>query len=263
MKVRDIIEAIESAAPLRFQDEWDNSGLQVGFPDSEVEKVLVCLDVTEAIVEEAVNTGAQMIVSHHPLIFKALKQVSDSTYQQRCVVKALSGGIAIYSAHTSLDNAPCGVNHKIASLAGLQDLSWLLPKEGGEAGSGLTGTLPSPERDSDFLARMKRLFGVECLRHTECNGRSIKKVALCGGAGAFLMREAREQGADCFVTGEFHYHDYFENDGMLLAELGHYQSEQYTSDLLSELLRAAFPTLDIVKTTLNTNPTCYLTEPRG
>ena len=263
MKVRDIIEAIESAAPLRFQDEWDNSGLQVGFPDSEIEKVLVCLDVTEAIVEEAVNTGAQMIVSHHPLIFKALKQVSDSTYQQRCVVKALSGGIAIYSAHTSLDNAPGGVNHKIAKLIGLQDLEWLQAKDGEDAGSGLIGTLPAPEHDSDFLRRLQSVFKVHSLRHSECNGRNIKTVALCGGSGAFLMREAREQGADCFVTGEFHYHDYFENDGMLLAELGHYQSEQYTSDLLCELLRAAFPTLDIVKTTLNTNPTCYLTETRG
>ncbi len=257
MKVRDIISAIERIAPLRLQDEWDNSGLQVGFMDAGVNKVLVCLDVTEAIVDEAAALGCQMIVSHHPLLFKPLSQVSDVTYQQRCVVKALASGVAVYSAHTSLDNAPGGVNHKIAGLIGLQDLRWLMPKEGEDAGSGLIGTLPAPERDSDFLRRIKGIFGVECLRHSECSDREIRTVALCGGAGGFLMREAVRKGADCFVTGEFHYHDYFENDGMLLAELGHYQSEQYTIELLAELLETAFPKLEVHKTSINTNPTRY------
>ena len=257
MKVRDIIGAIERTAPLRLQDEWDNSGLQVGFLDGEASRVLVCLDVTEAIVAEAIERGCELIVSHHPLIFKALNQVSDTTYQQRCVVKALAKNIAVYSAHTSLDNAPGGVNHKIAEIIGLQNLQWLLPKEGEDAGSGLIGTLPAPERDFDFLKRLRKSFGVECLRHSECNGRTIKTVALCGGAGAFLMKDAVRKGADCFVTGEFHYHDYFENDGMLLAELGHYQSEQYTIDLLTELLKAACPSLEVLKTSINTDPTRY------
>lgn len=257
MTVKDIVCAIERVAPLRFQDVWDNSGLQVGFGTSAVSKVLVCLDVTEAVVDEAAALGCQMIVSHHPLIFKALTQVGDSTYQQRCVVKALTRGIAIYSAHTSLDNAPGGVNHKIAELIGLHDLQWLQPKEGEDAGSGLVGTLPKSETDSEFLKRIKSAFGVECLRHSQCNGRQIKTVALCGGSGAFLMKEAGRKGADCFVTGEFHYHDYFENDGMLLAELGHYQSEKFTIDLLASVLAAACPETDIIKTSLNTNPICY------
>lgn len=257
MKVKDIVRVIERTAPLKLQDEWDNSGLQVGFLDSEVDKVLVCLDVTEAVVEEAAKRGCQMIVSHHPLIFKALKEVSDSTYQQRCVVRALACGIAVYSAHTSLDNAPGGVNHKIAELIGLKNLRWLEPKEGEDAGSGLVGMLPEPERDSDFLQRIKKTFGVECLRHSECNGREIKTVALCGGSGAFLMRNAVRQDADCFVTGEFHYHDYFENDGMLLAELGHYQSEQFTIDLLCGLLKSGCPSVEVVSTALDTNPTRY------
>ena len=256
MTVNDIIEAIERCAPLRFQEEWDNSGLQLGFRRAAVHKVLVCLDVTEAVVDEAAEAGCEMIVSHHPLIFKALSQVSDSTYQQRCVVKAINKGIAIYSAHTSLDNAPGGVNHKIAELIGLQKLCWLLPGDGG-SGSGLIGSLPAAESDSGFLARIKRIFSVDCLRHSECSGRQIKTVALCGGSGGFLMREAVRQGADCFITGEFHYHDYFENDGMLLAELGHYQSEQYTIDLLAGLLSEDFPALELMKTALNTNPICY------
>ena len=257
MTVREIIDNLERKAPLLLQDDWDNSGLQVGFPEADVDKVLVCLDVTEAVVDEAAKLGCGMIVSHHPLLFKALSQVSDATYQQRCVVKALAAGIAIYSAHTSLDNAPGGVNHKIAELIGLKDTDWLLPLLDEYGGSGLIGTLAKPERDSDFLKRIKKVFGVESLRHSECSGRMIKTVALCGGAGAFLMGDAKDKGADCFITGELHYHDYFENDGMLLAELGHFQSEQFTIDLLSDLLSKAFPSLSVLKTAINTNPIRY------
>ena len=257
MKLREIITALEELAPLRLQDEWDNSGLQVGFPDTEIRRVLVCLDITEAIVDEAVAKGCNLIVSHHPLLFKALRQVSDATYQQRCVVRALSAGISIYSAHTSLDNAPGGVNHKIAGLLGLQNLRWLAPLEGEDAGSGLVGELPRPEKDADFLARVKRSFGVQCLRHSALDGREIRRVALCGGAGAFLLGDAVRAGADCFLSGEFHYHDYFENGGVLLAELGHYQSEQFTQDLLLDWLKANCPGLEVLKTAIDTNPICY------
>lgn len=260
MKLREIIAALERLAPLRLQDEWDNSGLQVGFPEAEVSKALVCLDVTEEIVKEAVDNGCNLIVSHHPLIFKALRQVSDATYQQRCVVHALASGISIYSAHTSLDNAPGGVNHRIAGKLGLQQLRWLCPKEGEDAGSGLVGELPAPERDTDFLARVQDTFGVECLLHSAPDGREIRRVALCGGAGAFLMRDAVRAGADCFLSGEFHYHDYFENQGVLLCELGHWQSEQFTQDLLLEYLAAACPALQVLKTAHNTNPIRYATR---
>ncbi len=257
MKLKEVIDALERLAPLRLQDEWDNSGLQVGFPDAEVSRVLVCLDVTEKIVEEAVARGCELIVSHHPLLFKPLRQVSDTTYQQRCVVRALAAGVSIYSAHTSLDNAPGGVNHRIAGLLGLRDLQWLQPREDGAGGTGLVGQLPQPERDAEFFARIKRLFGVRNLRHSEPDGRKIRRVALCGGAGAFLLREAVRAGADCFLSGEFHYHDYFENGGVLLAELGHYQSEQFTQDLLRDYLLESCPALEVVKTALDTNPIRY------
>lgn len=257
MKLKEIIAALERLAPPRLQEEWDNSGLQVGFPEAEVSRVLVCLDITEAIVDEAIAKQCNMIVSHHPLLFKALRQVSDATYQQRCVVRALSAGISIYSAHTSLDNAPGGVNHKIAGLLGLQNLRWLTPLEGEDAGSGLVGELPRPEKDADFLARVKRSFGVQCLRHSALDGREIRRVALCGGAGAFLLGDAVRAGADCFLSGEFHYHDYFENGGVLLAELGHYQSEQFTQDLLLDWLKANCPGLEVLKTAIDTNPICY------
>ena len=257
MKLREVIAALEHLAPLRLQDEWDNSGLQVGFPEAEIDSVLVCLDITEAVVDEAIAAKCNLIVSHHPLIFKALRQVSDATYQQRCVVKALAAGISIYSAHTSLDNAPGGVNHRIAALLGLQKLRWLSPRDGEDAGSGLVGELPASEPDAAFLARVQRTFGVECLQHSALDGRQVRRVALCGGAGAFLLHDAVCAGADCFISGEFHYHDYFENQGVLLAELGHYQSEQFTQDLLLEYLHKTCPGLTVRKTAINTNPICY------
>lgn len=257
MKLREIIAALERTAPLRLQEEWDNSGLQVGFPQAEISSVLVCLDVTEAVVEEAAAKGCQLVVSHHPLLYRPLRQVSDATYQQRCVVKALAAGISIYSAHTSLDNAPGGVNHKIAALLGLQNLSWLAPLASGEGGSGLVGELPVPEEDRAFLERVRRTFRVESLRHSAPDGRQIRRVALCGGSGGSFLSEAIRAGVDCYLTGELHYHDYFDTGGVLLAELGHYQSEQFTQDLLKDLLMASFPSLHVVKTELDTNPICY------
>ncbi len=257
MKLKQIISHIETLAPLAAQDGFDNSGLQVGFPEQEISKVLVCLDITEEVVVEAERKGCELILSHHPLLFHPLKQVSDCSYQQRCVVSALKAGIAIYSAHTSLDNSPGGVNYKIAELIGLEDLCWLSPKEGQDAGSGLIGTMRGPMTDSDFLDFLKARFRVTSLRCSEPCGKTIRRVALCGGAGAFLLPDAIHEGADCFVCGEFHYHDYFESSGVLLAELGHYQSEQFTSELLRDTLSGAFPELQVSITEIDTNPIRY------
>ncbi len=258
MKLQEIISAIESVAPLSYQDDFDNSGLQVGSPEAEIESILVCLDITEEIVDEAIERKTDLILSHHPLIFKALKQVCGITYQQRCVAKAITHGISIYSAHTSLDNAPGGVNYRIADIIGLSELSWLLPHYDGVSGSGIVGTLVSPMQDEDFYAMLKDRFKVRSLRCSQPDGRTIRKVAVCGGAGAFLMKDAINAKSDCFVCGEFHYHDYFENSGMLLAELGHYQSEQFTMDLLCDLLDSKFSGLKVVKTSIDTNPIIYI-----
>ncbi len=257
MKLKQIISRIEALAPLSAQDGFDNSGLQTGFPEQEIDRVLVCLDVTEEVLREAERKGCGLILSHHPLLFHPLRQVSDSSCQQRCVVAAIKAGIAVYSAHTSLDNSPGGVNHKIAELIGLDDLRWLSPKEGMEAGSGLVGTMRNPLPDGEFLDFLKARFKVAALRHSETCGKTIRRVALCGGAGAFLLADAIREDADCFISGEFHYHDYFENKGVLLAELGHYQSEQYTSELLRDWLHGAFPELQVSVTGTDTNPIRY------
>lgn len=266
MKLKEIKSFLEGMAPLAVQESWDNSGLQIGCSDKDIHKVMVCLDLTEAVLDEAEAIGADLVISHHPLIFKGLKSISGNTYQERCVRKAILSDIAVYSAHTSLDNILGGVNHKIASLLGLSSLRWLDSGESAEtlagtcagSGSGLIGELPQPVPVEEFLHSVKEKFGVKALKYSPvAAGTTIRRVALCGGSGAFLLPKAVEMGADCFISGEFHYHDYFD-PGTLLIELGHYESEQFTQDLLKESLEKAFPGLEIVKTSVNTNPQEWL-----
>ena len=259
VRIKDIANALEMFAPLPLQDGFDNAGLQIGLTEAEVAGVLLCLDVIEAVVDEAVASGCNLIVSHHPLIFSPLKRITGANYVERCVIKALANGIAIYSAHTNIDNAPGGVNYRIAEKLGLENLTFLDAKPGVTAGAGVVGELPMAEDEQSFLHRVKMLFGIQCIRHNQLCGREIRRVALCGGAGGFLLPNAIAQGADAFLTGEMRYHDYFGHEGdLLIAEMGHYESEQYTVDLLAEVLNSRFPELKIVKTSLNTNPINYL-----
>lgn len=289
MKLKEIKSFLEGMAPLAVQESWDNSGLQIGCSDKDIHKVMVCLDLTEAVLDEAEAIGADLVISHHPLIFKGLKSISGSTYQERCVRKAIFSDIAVYSAHTSLDNILGGVNHKIASLLELSSLRWLDSGESAEgcdekcggaaekscgegtegkcggadtvaraSGSGLIGELKEPVAAAEFLHTVKTIFDVKALKHSPLpSTTTIRSVALCGGAGAFLLPQAVAKGADCFISGEFHYHDYFD-PGTLLIELGHYESEQFTQDLLKESLERAFPEIEIVKTSINTNPQEWL-----
>ena len=274
MTIREIINTLEAFAPLELQEDFDNAGVQVAVNscpdalDAQLTGVLVCLDITEQVIDEAIAKNCNMVVSHHPLIFQPLKRVCGQTYQQRCVAKAILAGITLYSAHTNLDNARGGVNHIIASMLGLNNLQWLEPR-GSEGGSGVIGELPVPMTAMQLLLSLKTLFKVDAL-FNNCRGNSafaeqksvcgtiavekeIRKVALCGGAGAFLMGKAREMGADAFITGEIHYHDYFGQD-MLLVEMGHYQSEQYTQELLMKIILKSCAGARVIKTSLNTNP---------
>ena len=260
MKAKQLLDALEQYAPLPLQDSYDNAGLQVGLTaEQDVTGALLCLDVTEAIVDEAERMGCNMIVAHHPLLFRGLKSITGASYVERCVIKAIQKGIGIYAAHTNLDNAAEGVNYRIAQKIGLTDLAFLEPKQADvPAGAGVIGLLPEAEDEELFLQRVKSLFGIHSMRHNAFAGRKVKRVALCGGAGAFLLPAAIAQGADVFLTGEIRYHDYFGHDDILMAEMGHYESEQFTIDIFADVLSARFPQLKIVKTKLNTNPINYL-----
>ena len=261
MKIKEIVDALERFAPLPLQDGFDNAGMQVGLTDADCAGALLCLDVTEEVLDEAIKEGCNLVVSHHPLIFKGIKSLTASNHVERCVMKAIKHDITIFSAHTNLDNAVNGVNFKMAEKIGLKHVEMLEPRADGwlSAGAGVVGELAVPEAEEAFLQRIKQTFQVGCVKHTAFTGRQIRKVALCGGAGAFLMPEAIKKGADVFITGEIKYHDYFGRaEEILLAEIGHYESEQYTKEIFKKIISEQFPEVRVKMTTVNTNPINYL-----
>lgn len=261
MRIKEVVSALEQFAPLPLQDGFDNAGMQIGLTDAEVTGALLCLDVTEAVLDEAIALGFNLIISHHPLIFKGYKSITGKDYVELCMMKAIKNDIVIYSAHTNLDNAPQGVNFKIAEKLGLTNVRILQPREGDnlQAGAGVIGELSEPAAETEFLKQIKKTFEVACLRHNKLTGREIQTVALCGGAGAFLIPEAIKQHADIFLTGEIKYHDYFGRESdILLAEIGHYESEQYTKEIFYTIIREMFPNLEVQTTKVNTNPIKYM-----
>ena len=261
MKIRDIIGALEEYAPLPLQESYDNAGLQIGLTvDAEASGVLLCLDVTEDVICEAKKKGCNLIISHHPLIFHAPKKLTGADFVERCIILAIKKGINIYACHTNLDNTLGGVNYKIAEKLRLSGLTPLIPQPDMQgAGSGLIGMLPMTVEREDFIADVKEIFNVGSLRYNSWTGEKITVVALCGGAGAFLIPNAIKAGADAFITGEIGYHRFFgyEND-IQLMEIGHFESEQYTIDLLEKILLEDFPNLTVRKTKVETNPINYL-----
>lgn len=269
--VREVMDALEDFAPLPLQESYDNAGLQVGLTETEVSGALLCLDVTEEVVREAIDLECNLIVAHHPLLFKGLKCVSDSDYVQRCVRLAIQNDIAIYAAHTNLDNAQDGVNFCMAEHLGMQDVSLIqertvvlsgqpgMGKRSVAAGCGVIGILPEAEDSLRFLQRVKQVFGVECLMHNELLHRPIQSVALCGGAGDFLLPEVVRMQADAFLTGEMHYHQFFGHEQEIqIGVLGHYQSEQFTVEIFNNIIGERLPELTVFKTSVNTNPINYL-----
>lgn len=255
------MSALERFAPLPLQEGWDNAGLQVGLTEVEASGALLCLDVNEAVVDEAIEKGCNLIVSHHPLLFHGLKTISDADTVQRTVVKAIKNDVTVVSMHTNFDNARGGVNYKIAERMGLMDTRFFAQKtvDGVEAGSGVVGELPEPMAADDFVLMVKRRFGVECARCNELLRRKICRVAICGGAGDFLLGQAIAAGADAFVTGEMHYHVYFGQEQRIqICVIGHYQSEQYTTEIFRDVIGAACPGLPLHIAETCTNPIIYL-----
>lgn len=261
MKIKEVLSALERFAPLPLQEGWDNAGLQVGLTEAEASGALLCLDVNEAVVDEAVRKGCNVIVSHHPLLFRGLKTISDADYVQRTVIKAIKNDIVVVSMHTNMDNARGGVNFKMAEKLGLTEVRFMAGKtvDGIEAGSGIVGEFSEPMAADDFVLMVKRVFGVECALCNELLRRKIRRVAICGGAGDFLLGDAIKAGADAFITGEMHYHVYFGCEQKIqICVIGHYQSEQYTSEIFRDVIGEACPGLPTHMADTCTNPIIYL-----
>lgn len=261
MVIQDVISLLEAVAPPQLQESYDNAGLIVGDPLTPLSGVLFCLDSTEAIVDEAVERGCNLVVAHHPIVFRGLKRLNGANYVERTVMQAIRRDVAIYAIHTNLDNVHRqGVNAKIAEKLGLKNTRILLPKSGStpDIGAGLVGELLIPLPESDFLQTVKTAFRAGCVRHTTLLQKPVQRVAVCGGSGSFLLAEARRAGADVFITADFKYHEFFDADGqILIADIGHYESEQFTVELLHDLVREKFATFALHCTKMNTNPVFY------
>ena len=363
MLLKTITDLIESVAPLSYQETYDNAGLIIGSKEKDIEKVIICLDVTEEVLNEAIEKKCQLIISHHPLIFKGFKKLNVKNATERMIIKAIQHDIAIYAAHTNLDNVEQGVNTMLAEKLQLKNPRILQPKRSlfrklicfcptahaetvrkalFEAGAGQIGNYDScsfntagegsfrasenanpfvgkinqlhyeneirietifpayletkilkalfashpyeevaydiyalenetntigsgmigeiEEKDEiSFLQFVKAATNTKSIRHTSLQGKSIKKVALCGGSGSFLIKDAIAAGADIFITGDIKYHDFFEaENNIIIADIGHYESEQFTKELLYSIITKKFPNFAVLISEKNTNPIHYL-----
>lgn len=260
LKVKDIAAVIEEFAPKGLQESYDNAGLQVGDPEMNVSAALLCLDVTEDVLNEALERHCNLIVSHHPLLFKGLKEVTGKTATERIVIRAIRENLAIYSAHTNLDSAWEGVSHEIAHMLNIRNLNVLDPKSGNtDTGLGVFGDVqPTPK--IEFLRKVKETFNVKSLRFSSQSPQLVvRKAAVCGGSGASLIKEAIGCGADIIITGDVKYHD-FTTYGLdiIIADIGHYESELCTKKILSRIIRGKYPDFVTYFADSETNPIKYL-----
>ncbi len=364
MKIKEIINCIEDFAPDKIQESYDNSGLILGSYNSDINKVLICIDVTEDIIEEAINKKCDIIISHHPLIFNSLKKINVENIVGKILVKAIKNDISIYAAHTNLDNIIDGVSGMLSKKLSLKNTKVLLPKADllrklvtfcpkdkaddvrnslfkagaghignydccsfntngtgsfralenanpyvgkinelhnedevkietiypyyledkilttlfkihpyeevaydiyplinkfDKIGAGIVGELEKEENEIDFFLRLKKILNAKCIRHTKLFEKKIKKVAICGGSGSFLIQEAIKVNADIFITADIKYHQFFDaNNKIIIADVGHYESEQFAKELLYLIINKKFPNFAIFISKINTNPINYI-----
>lgn len=242
MKIRDITAALEAFAPLSIQEGWDNCGLQIGSPEDEVHGVLVGFDCTKELIDEAVATGCDLVVTHHPLIFRGLKRIPGGDPVSDAVIRAVKADVAVYAAHTNADKVIAGVSGAMARRLGLRDIT-LMQDEGG-FGLGAVGTLPSPMTGEEAVAWVKERFGLQAVRASKPVAR-VEKVAVCGGAGGSEVDAARATGAQLYVSGEISYHHFFTEEGFMLMDIGHFESEVDIVEILSKVIREKFPTFAV------------------
>ncbi len=232
--IRQIIEAIEEAAPRSLQEQWDNSGLLCGRAADPCSGVMLCLDVTPEVVSQAIAAGCNLIISHHPLIFKGIKAVSDTSPQGLALILAIKNDIAVYCAHTSLDNAPApwGVSHEMAALLGARVDSVISP-----TGTGVFAKLPEPMAPDAFIYKVKEAFAAPCVRHSALPAEPIRKVALGSGACGFLIPDAIAAGAQAIVTSDVRYHDFLDfGKAILIVDLTHFDTEKITKAIFKRII---------------------------
>ena len=261
MKIRDITDVIERYAPLSLQESYDNAGLIVGRPDDEVHCVLLAVDVTEEVLDEAQREGCDLVITHHPIIFHALTRFNSADQVQRCVERAIRCGIALYACHTNLDSAPGGMSWRLASMLGIGSLHVLQPADpaGGEAGFGVVGEFLEAVDTVAFLRGMQRQLGVRVVRHSDIVSERVRRVAVCTGAGASLIGDACRAGAELYITADLKYNDFMSPDKALtVADIGHFESEYCAIELIFDILSKNLCTFAVRKSVSSRNPVNYL-----
>ncbi len=266
-KVSEILSYITEVAPIHWQESYDNSGLLVGDPNALVDKVLLTLDLTEKVIDEAIENSFHLVISHHPLIFKGLKNILVDDTTGRIITKAIKHDISIAAMHTNIDNSFYGVNRVLAEQLGLKDLNILHPNSSAtqqlsdsvsQIGSGMIGVLENEISEKDFLKFIKEKLNVGAIRHSEFLGRPIRKVAICGGSGAFLINDAKCCGADAYITADLKYHDFFDADNeILIIDAGHFETEQFTKQLFADIILKKNPKFAVQISRVNTNSVNY------
>ena len=242
MRVIEVIRIINDWMPTSIAEDFDNVGLIVGDLESEISSILVTLDTTEDVVEEAIERGCNMVVSYHPIIFNGLKQItSNSNYVEKSVIKAVKNNISVYAIHTSLDNHPNGISYILSDLIGLENISTLIPKEeklaDNNIGIGSIGELENPMNETEFFDHLKNKLDLKYLRHTKKLNKKISKVSVVAGSGSFAIKNSIESNVDAFITSDFKYHNFFEaNSKALFIDIGHYESEKHIKLVIKEFL---------------------------
>ena len=256
-KIRDVVKVIEDFAPLALQEGWDNSGLCVGSADAPVTSVLLGLDCTPELVDEAVACGADMIVTHHPLIFSGLKKITPDDPVGEAVIKAVKAGISVYAAHTSADKVIAGVSGAMAARLGLVNVS-ILDEDGDGTGLGVVGDLPEPVSAAEAVRLVKDRFNLKAMRTSRPVEGMISRVAMCGGSGGSLIKAAQASGAQLYLSGDISYHNFFTREGFMIMDIGHYESEIEIVDILFSLIKKNFPTFAVrITQNIYSNPIFY------
>ena len=259
MKLIDIQYVLEDWSPISNAEDFDNVGLLVGDPSAIIEKALITLDTTQNILDEAIDRNCNLIITFHPFLYKGDNSLKSEVYVDEIIIKALKHNINIYAIHTNLDNNPKGVSFQIAKRLGLNNLEIMMKKDEKEnIGMGMIGDLEIEKTETDFLNFLKDKMEISNLRHSNLLGNNIKRIGVLGGSGSFTIEEALNKNIDCYVTADLKYHDFFKsNDKMLLVDIGHYESEKYTKELILNYLNKKIPKFACVIAKSRTNPVNY------
>ncbi len=261
MKVKDIAAILEEYAPLALQESYDNAGLIVGHPDTEITGTIVCVDVTEKILDEAIAAGANLVLAHHPVIFLPLRAITGQSNVERIVNKALCNNVAIYACHTNLDRASHGMGYAVARQLGLQNIE-VLDSMGmcDGTGFGAIGMLPGQMDTMDFLRMAKERLGTGCVRYSAPCRDTVQRIALINGSGGDGLDKAIAAGADVFLTADVRHDRFLAAEGrILLADVGHFESEFCVRELICDIIRKKIPTFVVAPSASETNPVNYLT----